>query len=252
MRYLKSSVAIQFEVDENAESRYGKEFWMKVISGNYELGQMQSILRTLQLSKPKYFLDIGASSGIYSLLASSLVTVYVFEPDAEQFMALKKNCELNPQLRILPVRAFITGQEILKVSPYSFDSKVNSFESIRTINLIKFLTELNTAVVVKMDIEGIEWQIVASNSFFDIMRRHNSSLFLSPHMGFFWKERDKSHLKKLRYRLGVIREFIKFWKLLRKASGIWVGDIAVKPISFLLSYQRPPGPGFSQPVQIQF
>ena len=80
---------------------------------------------------------MGASSGIYSLIAGSLnCDVVSLEPDEDQYRALKLNTELNSLLGIKILKAFVVGKKNFEISPYALNEKTNVSETIDRINII--------------------------------------------------------------------------------------------------------------------
>jgi len=64
----------------------------------YENEQINYLKLKMQKNKYDYFLDIGANSGLYSLVVASLnksINVLAFEPIKKTFLKLKKNIKLN-------------------------------------------------------------------------------------------------------------------------------------------------------------
>lgn len=64
----------------------------------YEELQTKILTKNIKEMKPHIFLDIGANSGLYSLIIAkqfSKLKVYAFEPIEESFLKLKKNINLN-------------------------------------------------------------------------------------------------------------------------------------------------------------
>ena len=68
----------------------------------YENEQLKYLHRIFKENKINFFFDIGANSGIYSLIISKLfpkTIVLSFEPVRYTFKKLKKNLSLNPKLK---------------------------------------------------------------------------------------------------------------------------------------------------------
>ena len=68
----------------------------------YEDEQINYLCKIFKENKINYFFDIGANSGIYSLIISKLfakTSVLSFEPVKYTFKKLKRNLSLNPKLK---------------------------------------------------------------------------------------------------------------------------------------------------------
>ncbi len=113
-------------------------------------------------------LDIGASIGYYTLLASKLVgasgRVWAFEPDAQAYAYLVRNIQANDCRNVTAVkkgvadrvgRASLMGSEPERRF-ISADSRDSNGAAVETLALDTVLAELVPVDVMKMDIEGGE------------------------------------------------------------------------------------------------
>ncbi len=146
------------------------------LNGAYEPNQLHFLKQVL---KPMgVFLDIGANSGIYSLVAAQIVgqkgQVFAIEPSGREFKHLQKNVELNRQRNIRPLRLAIGDQEgfqTLRVAAiprtghntlltkFSYeDTALESVEEVKvtTIDALIKSEKISRLDVVKLDIEGYE------------------------------------------------------------------------------------------------
>ena len=88
---------INFTVNEQNEL-YGEEFWNRVAKRNYEPDVLDLITR--YVDSDTIFFDIGAGTGVYSLISASLgSTVVAYEPIFKYFRELEVNINLNNKLR---------------------------------------------------------------------------------------------------------------------------------------------------------
>lgn len=143
-----------FEVDENAETRYGPGRWKELESNLFEPDQVAAILKDLKERQFVAFIDVGASNGVYSLLAAPRVTkVIAIEPDKDQYTALQKNFRLNPEFVTECIRGFVSPATRIELSPYSIDQARNSMGEIALVNLAE-VVDRHAPSLLKVDIEG--------------------------------------------------------------------------------------------------
>ena len=70
--------------------------------GSYEDEQISFLTKKIQQLNPHMFVDIGANSGIYSLLIGKKfpkLKVIAFEPVKETFLKFQKNIFLNKKIK---------------------------------------------------------------------------------------------------------------------------------------------------------
>ena len=65
------------------------------LNGFYEKEQLIFLEKICNKNKVSHFLDIGANIGYYSLFFNNIKNIYAFEPNKDNFLKLKKNCDLN-------------------------------------------------------------------------------------------------------------------------------------------------------------
>ncbi len=247
-----------FKIEDQAESFYGVKFWDLVEKGSYENKQILEITNLIKKKNQEnmsqlYFIDIGASSGIYSLIAGSLnCDVVSVEPDEDQFRALKINTELNPSFEIKIFKAFVVGKKNFKISPYALNEKTNISETINRIN-IKDLFKSNCNIIIKCDIEGGEWNILRSKNFKKFIKKSAGiDIFLSVHSGFFSKNYDKGIIHRTIFRIKYLSELLTLYTFTKRANLIIYNGSQVTP-SFLVKQDRIfGGAGFIHHVQLVF
>lgn len=143
--------------------------------GLYEPDISRYVINTLK--KGDVFVDVGANSGYYSLLASNLIgksgLVYSFEPHPETFERLRENIRLN---EVDNVKA-----HNIAISSYDGKGTLNVSKSSDGLNSLKFiplaagkieidvrkldsiLSEM-TINAIKIDAEGAELDIIQGAS----------------------------------------------------------------------------------------
>ena len=65
------------------------------LNGFYEKDQLIFLEKACNKNEVTHFLDIGANIGYYSLFFKKIKNIYAFEPNKDNFLKLKKNCNLN-------------------------------------------------------------------------------------------------------------------------------------------------------------
>jgi len=84
----------------------------------YEDEQIKYLCEIFKKNKINYFFDIGANSGIYSLIISKLfpkTLVLSFEPVKHTFKKLKRNLSLNPKLKDIKIYNYGLSNKNLKL-----------------------------------------------------------------------------------------------------------------------------------------
>ena len=84
----------------------------------YEDEQIKYLCKIFKENKINYFFDIGANSGIYSLIISKLfpkTSVLSFEPVKYTFKKLKRNLSLNPKLKDIKIYNYGLSNKNLKL-----------------------------------------------------------------------------------------------------------------------------------------
>lgn len=131
----------------------------------------------------KTFIDVGANTGLYSILVGKLnpgIDIFAFEPHPQNFCRLKKNLELNGITRAKLFQSAVgalskqenfyipANTSVTDVSSFSqeFSERMagTSFEAIdvRTITLDNQLLRksLSQDILVKIDVEGFELEVI--------------------------------------------------------------------------------------------
>lgn len=200
-----------FLVNPNAETRYGLAFWNNVVDGKWEQEQLRQLVELG--SSRKRFIDIGASNGVYSLVMAAMgCDVVAIEPDEEQFCALKENVALNPRFSIETLRGFVSAGPRILLSPYAIDKSQNRVDGLPIIEL-NTLIQSDISTVIKVDIEGGEWQLLRDKSNRRLLTKSSDlTIFLSPHLGFFSSRYHQGLWQRVLFRFGVLRELLTLFK----------------------------------------
>lgn len=131
-------------------------------------------------------LNVGANTGLYTLMASVLVApcgeVHAFEPSAISYVRLLKNLELNSCRNVITRQVAVSnmpGQLLLRADPYAPDldghrfveqistatTKTNSDEVVEAITIDDYLGSSGVGSAsginfVVMDVEGAEFAVL--------------------------------------------------------------------------------------------
>ena len=210
------------EVTVNLDGdNYGREFWDKVSSREYEpdtVGFLED-----RCSQNTDFMDIGAANGAMTLIAASMgARVSAYEPDPRIHRVLSQNIQLNPQiaplikLQNVAISStvgklnFLNGEDSSIISSIVFTG--HDASSSRDIDVCelgaeieKFHADKRRNLIVKMDIEGAEWKILKSDASLNSLRTNGATLLLAVHPGFY-----RPYVRKIR---GLDRFRLVLWQL---------------------------------------
>ena len=143
----------------------------------YEDEQIKYLYKIFKENKINFFFDVGANSGIYSLIISKLfpkTSVLSFEPVRHTFKKLKKNLSLNPKIKNIKRYNYGLSNKNLKLKMralkknnfiqsggYAVTGNKTSLKNIHTEFAIfkkgddKFKYQ-NKMICLKIDVEGHE------------------------------------------------------------------------------------------------
>lgn len=141
--------------------------------GAYEKGMLKFIRSTLENSKDKVFIDIGANVGHHTLFASKYAShVYSFEPYVKVRDALEEKVKTNNLLNVtvVPFALGSSNEELSFFEPADFNTGTGSFvkdfkvtnedKGLKLIvrNGIELFEEMriSSASLIKIDVEGFE------------------------------------------------------------------------------------------------
>jgi len=240
-----------FYVEPLAETKYGLDFWDSAENGSWESDQLADLSSLARVGC--YFIDIGASNGVYSLIMASLgCDVIAIEPDEAQFAAMKVNLNLNPDLKIESRKGLVVSSSGISLSPYALDIKSNDVKSLEKIDFTSLL-KIDEMTIIKIDIEGGEWALLRDKRIVSHLRRHkNLRLSLSPHIGFFSKNYHKGVLYRLQFRLSVLRELLTLYFFSRKANSITYLGAKTSPGKLVRIDRILGGPGLRGHIIFEF
>ena len=197
-----------FEFDFDAEGDpYGEAMWEGLLAGGYESTTLGFMLS--HLSSKTLLVDVGAASGVFSLLAASLGSkVIAIEADPNWFRLLEKNVRLNKFTEVVNLQEVaVSGQRVLAepsqrvrgqvlhhsvMSDQALKSTPPKLDSLRRI--IEVQGQGGKQLVVKIDIEGAEFAILKDSVEADYLISNRAILFVSFHPGFHYNRVSTNNL----------------------------------------------------------
>ena len=202
-------------------------FWKKYEVNKWENETIEIIER--YISNETYFIDIGAWIGPITLYASKFASkVIAFEPDPVAFSILKKNVDLNKNSefyeKINLNQIAVTSKEEGSINIYSselggsgtsiiLDNKFEKVlvDSISLSNVFKKFNLNNEKLLIKIDVEGYEYELLKNN--LDLIKNLNCNLYFSLHPKNLIKQIYGNHKNKLN---GIFFYIMIYIKLIRK------------------------------------
>ena len=230
-RKLVNFKGIEFYI-ESAGDHYGLEFWETLENRLWEPDTLDFMER--EIDQNSLLLDIGAANGSICLIAASYGSqVVAYEPNPTVFNVCKKNLELNPELsnkvnlKLAAVsdRAGTVTFEAGSNSAVITDISVGMHSDSKTIiPILDFSHELhkyaNTGkkILIKMDIEGAEFQILQNKSSLIAMSNCKAKLLLAIHPGFYRPVRDLMFLRRLRTKIFIFQNYHESVRMFKTIS----------------------------------
>lgn len=166
------------------------------VSSTYEPNTL-CVLRRL-LRSGDTFVDVGANTGVISLVASNWVgssgRVYSFEPSLREHEQLRRNLALNATANVTPVNLAVTadsGTATLRVAPPSHAGlntidcefayagvETDHLERVETVALDGFVDQHRIARIaaIKLDVEGAEGAVLHGAQ--RVLREHRPALII--------------------------------------------------------------------------
>ena len=164
-----------------------KHHWTQYLQGTYEPETFEKIKEIFKNKQIKSFWDIGANVGIYSVFIAKRYScnIYAFEPSKKYYSFLKLNTTFFKKVKAHNFGiGSINKKEkiILTTEPGSnyiarnkFDKNIKNSE-ICELRTIKKLSKIKTPNLVKIDVEGFEFEIL--NHSIDFFKQNKTILIL--------------------------------------------------------------------------
>lgn len=181
-----------------ANDLYGEEWWKRVEGGYWEpstFGWVES-----KAVRDSFFLDLGAASGLLSMIAAQNgATVVAVEPHPQWIDVLTENIALN-NLEITCVKKAVAENDgavdfsvapnrkvMTEISrPVTSSYQISEIETISLSTLLLLKPKFAKQTILKIDIEGIEYVLLKSRNNLNLLRDNRAEILLSLHPGFIY------------------------------------------------------------------
>ena len=186
-----------FKVDTE-DDYYGEEFWFNLENGNWEPDTISFLNQRIDNSVD--FIDVGAANGSISLIAAlNGANVLAFEAEELISNVAKRNFELNPDLRNkieirneaisdsdgILIFSKATNPKIISSIVFGGGSGAGNTIQVRSLNgVIDEFHQRDRKLIIKIDIEGAEWNILNKLNVLKGLSEHSATLLLAVHPGF--------------------------------------------------------------------
>jgi len=181
MFYKNKKIKFKFfglNLEGNFSEPMDKEMFL---FNNYENLQIEFLINNIKKYNLKYFIDIGANSGIYSLVVGNQfhkIKIKSFEPVKKTIIKFKKNLRLNKKLKNIKLYKFGLSNKNSKLlmkakirdgyiqsSGYGVVKKEDNLKNLHIENNIfkigdSIIKLKNRDISVKIDAEGHEYEVL--------------------------------------------------------------------------------------------
>ena len=181
MFYKNKKIKFKFfglNLEGNFSEPMDKEMFL---FNNYENLQIEFLINNIKKYNLKYFIDIGANSGIYSLVVGKQfhkIKIKSFEPVKKTIIKFKKNLRLNKKLKNIKLYKFGLSNKNSKLlmkakirdgyiqsSGYGVVKKEDNLKNLHIENNIfkigdSIIKLKNRDISIKIDAEGHEYEVL--------------------------------------------------------------------------------------------
>ena len=209
----------EFSLDPSIDF-YGDNYWRSVADKTYEPDTMAFLENNLNTKSD--FIDVGAATGAMSIIAAKLgARVLSFEAVPRVFDIAKAHVNSNSDIAsqiFLQNKAISNYSGILEIGNSSNPKVLASISDdqplsnqLSKVPIVNLIDEIDTfhrkehQLVLKIDIEGAEWQLLYDREVLDNLVLHNALILLAIHPGF------NRPFKVLPFGLTAISK--KYWQL---------------------------------------
>ena len=188
--------SVQFSYDADGDP-YGLEMWSGLLTRGYESTTLGFLMS--HIDSESLFIDVGAASGIFTLLAASLgAQCIAIEPHPKWLELLQRNVALNKfENKVKITAGAVTSSRLQRKGHQRLDSRVmsknvidddtfvnNSIVLFTLRDVFELHATNNKSLVIKMDIEGAEYGVLSDSDTYNLLQATGPRLFVSFHPGF--------------------------------------------------------------------
>ena len=231
-RYLYLNAGINYKIEKIQGSKMYLDLGDRGISRDLMRDKKREITSSEEVKKilkqNDIVLEVGANIGYYALMESKIVgkngKIYACEPVEKNYDILNKNIKINNYENIETYKIALgakNGKEKINISECSnLHSMSESFISDETtevdvLTVDTFLKDKMTPTLIRMDVEGYEWEIVKGMEK-TLMDKNLKNLYIEIHPSLMKHDDVMELLKTLKKRgfkiskmsLGTIPELI--------------------------------------------
>ncbi len=163
--------------------------------GSYEYDKQ--ILFEKTIKEGSFVFDLGAHTGFYTLLSSTLVgsqgKVFAFEPMPNNIKYLKQHLQLNHIYNVNIIEAAVSdtnGLAYFELNSSSFQGKLSlqGALEVKTVSLDDLIAkgDIPTPDYIKMDVEGAEFKVLLGAK--SMLKNAHPTIFLATHGDEFHKQ----------------------------------------------------------------
>jgi FkbM family methyltransferase len=228
LRGVKTQIDVDFE---NEIGVYGDIFWAMIENNLYEPETFDFIKKSFMPEST--FIDVGAATGCMTIYAAHLgYQVISIEPQTKVFEALKRNLNLNPEvsIKVHALHALVVDsnqEEITKLNKFFSHGAAGPLEALeKNVGLVDLQTVISktksgTPISIKMDIEGVEFNILRNKDLLALLKTREANMYLSLHPGFLRPLQSNNFVKKFIWRVRAIREVDNLFTRLSKYGQVY-------------------------------
>ena len=181
MFYKNKKIKFKF-FDLNLEGNFSEPMNKEIfLFNNYENLQIEFLVKNIKKYDLKYFLDIGANSGIYSLIIGNKfnkIKIKSFEPVKKTITEFKNNLKLNKQLKNIKLYEFGLSNKnsrlLMKAKVRDGFIQSSGFgvvkkkDNLKNLYIEKNIFKIGDSIVklknkdisIKIDAEGHEYEVL--------------------------------------------------------------------------------------------
>jgi FkbM family methyltransferase len=228
LRGIKTQIDVDFE---NEIGVYGDSFWVMIENNLYEPETFDFIKKSFMPGST--FIDVGAATGCMTIYAAQLgYQVIAIEPQTKVFEALKRNLSLNAEvsIKVHALHALVVEskpEDIIELSDffsYGASGPLGALDqNVGLVDLQTIIskTKSGSPITIKMDIEGVEFNILRNTDLLLLLKARKANMYLSLHPGFLRPLQSNNFFKKFVWRLRAIREVDNLFTRLSKSGQVY-------------------------------